>query len=357
MNPAFLSGAAALLLGAALLACPAAAAQGFSEGLALCGGSLLPALFPFFVVCELLVGSPVCEVLGLPLRPLTRLCGIRQREAASVLVLGWVGGYAVCARMVAQLRAANRLTARDASLLLVLGCCSGPGFVIGAVGGQMLGSIRLGVLLYALQLAANLLAGACLLPVLPRAGSDGLPGAVQDVRPTGPAQAIGRAVDSSLLVCGCVLFFRILTCLADELPFLSRHPGWQPWLSGALEISAGCYDFAGLPHLPGLCFCLSVMGFSVFAQLSGLLRGTVSLVPLAFSRGLHLVFLQGMLRIALRFLPTEAAVFSSLAPRVVVMQREAPDTSLAVFFFLCAVLAKLYKVRQSSYNERVNPGK
>lgn len=152
--------ALALALSGLLLARPQAAAQGFAAGLKLCGGSLLPALFPLFVVCGLL--GPLAPVLGWPLRPLMRLCGIRSPRAPVVLVLGWCGGYAVCAQQIAALRKTGELPPRDAALLLLLGCCSGPGFVVGCIGGQLFGSVALGLLLYGLQLAANLAAAACL---------------------------------------------------------------------------------------------------------------------------------------------------------------------------------------------------
>ena len=50
--------AAAGVLGVLLLAAPEAAAEGFASGTALCLASVLPALFPFFVVCELLMAAP-----------------------------------------------------------------------------------------------------------------------------------------------------------------------------------------------------------------------------------------------------------------------------------------------------------
>ncbi len=77
-------------------------------------------------------------------------------------MLGWCGGYAVCAQQIAALRKTGELPPRDAALLLLLGCCSGPGFVVGCIGGQLFGSVALGLLLYGLQLAANLAAAACL---------------------------------------------------------------------------------------------------------------------------------------------------------------------------------------------------
>ena len=46
-----LAAAAALAFGVLVLAVPEAAARGFAGGTALCLQSVLPALFPLFVVC------------------------------------------------------------------------------------------------------------------------------------------------------------------------------------------------------------------------------------------------------------------------------------------------------------------
>ena len=151
--------AAAGVLGILLLAAPEAAAEGFASGTALCLASVLPALFPFFVVCELLTAAPPPARL---LRPLQRLLGLEAPEAAQAVALSWLGGYAVSAQLAGRLYGAQRISRRDARRLLLLGCCSGPGFVIGCVGGLLLGRLQLGVLLYAAQLAANLAATACL---------------------------------------------------------------------------------------------------------------------------------------------------------------------------------------------------
>ena len=136
-----LAAAAALAFGVLVLAVPEAATRGFAGGTALCLQSVLPALFPFFVVCELLTAAPPPAVL---LRPMQRVLGLASAETARALLLSWVGGYAVCARLAGQLYGAGRITRRDAALLQVLGCCSGPGFVIGCVGGALLGNVRLG---------------------------------------------------------------------------------------------------------------------------------------------------------------------------------------------------------------------
>lgn len=385
-----LAAAAALAFGVLVLAVPEAATRGFAGGTALCLQSVLPALFPFFVVCELLTAAPPPAAL---LRPMQRVLGLESAETARALLLSWVGGYAVCARLAGQLYGAGRITRRDAALLQVLGCCSGPGFVIGCVGGALLGNVRLGVVLYAAQIGANLGAGAvcqllshivganivrpsswrgCAFPERPLTSETArvrtmfaptdctreVSGRSKVLSPTrcggshlaegakGLPQAISSAVTSSLSVCGCVVFFRIVgAVLLAVLPMPSAA------ISAALEVSAGCADFAalgGAAALYGCCACLSVLGVSVWAQLRLFAGAAYRPRLLVFSRAVHLVLLQLLARVCAQLLPGSVTACSTLAARVLPVFRLPPDAAAAGFVFLCAAL---YKARQSLYNK------
>lgn len=334
------------ILSAALLAQPQLAARGFQEGMALCLHSVLPALFPFFVICELLAGI---SMPGRPVRFLARILGLESSRSAAVLLLAWVGGYAACAQLTGKLRRNGSISARDAALVMLLGCCSGPGFVIGCVGGLLLGNVRLGILLYTLQLAANLLCTAICLPLLPPKASPKSGPEADAAGFTSLTAALSAAVTSSLQVCGCVLFFRIVAVLASTV--LPRHPLAGPLTSAFCEISAGCADFSALggsAALYGCCLCLSLLGLSVWMQLALLLQGTVDLRPLLCSRLLHLLLFPPLVALCARFLPGSCAVYRTLADRVITIGRLPPDAVLMVFLFLCTAL---YKIRQNFYNE------
>ena len=385
-----LAAAAALAFGVLVLAVPEAAARGFAGGTALCLQSVLPALFPFFVVCELLTAAPPPAAL---LRPMQRVLGLESAETARALLLSWVGGYAVCARLAGKLYGAGRITRRDAALLQVLGCCSGPGFVIGCVGGALLGNVRLGVVLYAAQIGANLGAGAvcqllshivganivrpsswrgCAFPERPLTSETAsgrtmfaptdctreVSGRSKILSPTrcggshlaegakGLPQAISSAVTSSLSVCGCVVFFRIVGAV-----LLAVLPLPPTAVSAALEVSAGCADFAalgGAAALYGCCACLSVLGVSVWAQLRLFAGAAYRPRLLVFSRAVHLVLLQLLVRVCAQLLPGSVTACSTLAARVLPVFRLPPDAAAAGFVFLCAAL---YKARQSIYNK------
>lgn len=327
-----------------LLRDPQLAARGFQSGVSLCISTVLPALFPFFVLCELLLS---CPVQGRFLRRLAGCLGFRQENGLMAVLLSWFGGYAVCARLAGRLRQEDRLDPRDTALLMLLGCCSSPGFVIGCVGGLLLGNLRLGILLYGLQPAANLLSTALCLPLLPPA-QKALSAPVSEPPAYGISRAISAAVTTSLNVCGCVVFFRTMGAVLE--PLLPQTAWSRPLLSASLEISSGCADFAALDGsaaLYGCCLCMSLLGISVWAQLSLLTEGAVSLRLLAINRTIHLVVFLGLVRLLTRFLPGTLSVYSTLAQRVIPTRRLPLDAAVIVFLFVCAAL---YKVRQNFYN-------
>lgn len=317
---------------------PADAAAGFADGLRLCASSVLPALFPFFIVCELAAGASVIRRLAAPLRRPLHLFGVTSPAAPQILLLSLLGGYAVCAASVRRLR--NELTSREAALLMVLGCCAGPGFLVGCVGGLLLGSVRLGVLLYAVQLAANLLCAAFSVPFLPE--EERTPALrTAAASPVSLPQAICRGVDSSLSVCGCVVFFR----MAGSVLHLGAAG------SALLEVSAGCAAFAamgGAAALFGCCLSVSLLGSSVWAQLAMLLDGSVSLKPLLISRLAHCAVYPALVWLCMRVMPGLSPVFSSLQGRIIPVTRLAPDAALITASFLCAAL---YNGTKKFYNK------
>lgn len=341
---------AAAVYGVFLLCAPQAAAKGFAEGLALCTESLLPALFPFFVISSLILHAPGNEFLAKPLAPLTRQCGIHCRQAPMILLLSWVGGYAVCARLIGDALNQKVLSRRQAQLLLVLGCCSSPGFVIGSVGGLMLGNVRLGVLLYFLQLAANLLSASVLWGML-HSASNGVGICEENETPEQPLslpKAISEAVDSCLSVCGCVLFFRVGAAVISA-PF-SEDPALFAVVCGALEITSGCATFAalgGAAALYGICCCLSGLGASVYAQIRYLGGKSLPMRAFFLSRLCNALFLCAGVRLCTLVLPGTMPVFTSLTQRVIVTSRLPWDSVVVLFAFLFRVL---YKLHGKNYN-------
>lgn len=119
--------------------------DGIRSALTICAVSIVPSLFLFLVLSDLIV-SVLLSDGGKIASP---------KYAAFLLgaLCGFPTGAVVCERLCQR----GVLEPRDAERLLPLCNSVSPAFAIGAIGVSMLGDMRLGVLLYGSQLLASLL--------------------------------------------------------------------------------------------------------------------------------------------------------------------------------------------------------
>lgn len=247
--------AAALAMGVLILDA-GTAVSGARTGIQLCLQTVIPSLFPFFVVSILLTGSIAGRAIP-ALHPLGRLCGIPQGTEA-LLLTGLLGGYPVGAQAVTAAYRVGQLTKRDAQRML--GFCSnaGPAFLFGMLlpmfDNKEAVWILWGIHILSALLTAMLLPGKSSGSVCLRSGSGvSLP------------QALERAVKVMAGVCGWVVIFRILIAVIQRW-FLWLFPRTgQIAIVGLLELSNGCLELMSIPS-QGLRFLLC----GVFIGLGGL---------------------------------------------------------------------------------------
>ena len=257
-----------------------------SQALALCAGTVIPSLFPFLVVTTLLVSlgfgqllSPLLEGLMVPLFRVPG-CG------ASALVLGLIGGYPIGAKTAADLYRTNQLSRNEAERLLTFCNNSNPVFLISVLGSGVFGSVRTGVWLWLIHLAAALLTGLCF-----RGGRTPDRRQIVSTRasfhavslPAAFVEAVRSSLTGILNVCAFVLFFYVLA-----------SPLWEvcPPLVGILEL------FSVVPLLENSSanFVLAAGlagwgGVSVLCQTAAVLEGSgLSIRPAALGKVLHGLF-------------------------------------------------------------------
>lgn len=250
-----------------LLARSAEAAQAVRDGLTLCAGSVIPALFPFLAVSGLLTAldAGASPALG----PLARLLGCSQAGAQAFL-LGLTGSYPVGARTVAQLYRRGGISRREAGRLLLFSNNCGPAFILGVAGLGCFGSLRAGVLLWGVHILAALVIALA----LPRRAAEPpeRPGSVPPRPPLVPAliAAVRDAAGTMVYICGFVVFFLVLLRVLGRVTGLSH-----PVLSGAVELTQG---ILALPHTRrGFVWAAGLLGWgglSVHGQSAAVLSGT-----------------------------------------------------------------------------------
>ena len=264
------------------------------EGLALCAGSVIPALFPFLAASSLLLKLGFGDALAGPLAPLMGLYRL-PGEAAGALVLGLAGGYPVGARTAAELCAQGSLTRDEAERLLTFCNNSNPVFLISVLGAGVFGSVRAGLWLWLIHVCAALLTGLVLARKPGRQGGGrALPRKAPAAAGSFPELLVGAvqgALGAILGICAFVELFYVL-----GLPLRRLPAPWGAGLAGAVEL------FSASAALPGgrLGFVLAA-GLAGFGGLSVLCQTAAVLAPQGLSPApcLRGKLLQGVLSAAL----------------------------------------------------------
>ncbi len=264
-----LSVTAVLTLIGAVLVLSDEAAEAARRGLILCGQTLIPALFPFLVLSNLLMR------LGFPLwlgarigGPIGKLFGIRPACVAAVVV-GLFSGFPAGAASAFQLREQGVCDDRDMARTVSLSSLASPGFLISGIGGGMLGSRRLGLHLCVIQWMAVLTTGALEACLFGRRSNG------EVFRSAGPKRsllthlsgALREGADAMIGICGAVLFFSVLSGFLSLFSFPNLI---RCLLTCFLEITSGASLSAELLP-PTIAFVVIAMatgwnGLSVHAQ-------------------------------------------------------------------------------------------
>ena len=333
----------ALLFGTAfyLFAAPQAAYTGILKGFSLCYYNVIPALFPFFILTELVLNSFAAPLFGIALIPYTRLLRIHSKAAATTLLLGFLGGFAVGAKAVSRLYTQGQINRREAELLLCVTINSGPAFIVNTVGYWLFKSSFIGFLLLISLLAASLCTGVFMRLFLNTAASPAVP--AQSETPFASmvfVNAINSAVHSIFTVCGFVICF----CFAvSPVGAVGLSPFIQYFASAFLEVTTACNAAHVLPF--GWYFAaaaLSVCGYSVFLQIRAMLHTDLHILPLLLSRLFHLPCTILIFALLLRIFPSVVPVGAISTDTLILTHRLPPDAFLVAFLFCTVFLCELF---------------
>ena len=251
------------------------AAEGARQGLSVCAAALVPSLFPFFTLSNLLSALGLADLLsgkaGRVAERLFRISGC----GAQAFLLGITGGYPLGAHTVAELRRKELVSRDEADRLLAFCNNSGPAFILGAAGG-VFRSPKAGLFLY----LTHVLAAACTGLAFRGKGADAAPVRRRTDPPRRFAEAFPAAVrgalTSTLAVCGYVVLFSALLGCIPALAALPPIP--KALLTGFAELGSGVAALRGLPVSPSslaaAAFLLGWGGLSVHAQTLAAVAGT-----------------------------------------------------------------------------------
>lgn len=259
------------------------AANCMREGLILSARAIVPSLFPFMVLSELLVASGVGEWIALPFeRPFRKLLGL-SRAGSCAVVLGLLCGFPIGARCAILSYQKGAIDRTECERILACSSIPSSAFLISTVGMTLWEKAKFGVLLYFCAAFSALLSGILLYGMQKHRKSNEWNNTKSS--PTKVhfeagmfSTAIKNATLNTLLICAYVVFFCTLTgTLEIVLGRFSASQTTHAILSAVLELSGGVSAIASLNNrqlavlLTGAAVGWS--GISVHCQMRSLCDG------------------------------------------------------------------------------------
>lgn len=227
-----------------------------SDGVALCIQAVIPSLFPFFFLSMFL--SSGLNGLHTPLlRPIETFCRI-PAGTASIFLTGFLGGYPVGAKCIADSVSNGQLSTKDGQRMLGFCNNAGPAFLFG-MGSTLFENPIIPWVVWVTQLFSALLT-AYLLPGKPENTCTSAPKATMTL-----PKALQQSIVVMTNVCGWVMLFRIMIVFFERwFSFLLPNDVFL-FLSGILELSNGCLSLPQITSIP-----LRILLFSLFIHVGGL---------------------------------------------------------------------------------------
>lgn len=162
--------AAVCALFAMLLIFPEEASKAAEKSISVCLHTLIPSLFPFFVLSSLSVSLGLSEHIGKVFSRFMRPLFKCSKKTASPFLLGLLSGFPIGAVTSVNLYKNGEISRGDCGKALSFSNNPSAGFIVSVVGSGIFGSARLGWILYIAVTAASIVSGMIVCRAFPDDG-------------------------------------------------------------------------------------------------------------------------------------------------------------------------------------------
>lgn len=315
------------------------------QGLELWAYTVVPSLFPFFVITNLLSQTKVVNIIGKILdklmRPFFNVPGI----GGFAFVMGLISGYPIGAKVVSDFRHQSLVTKDEGERLLAFTNNSGPLFIISSVGIGMFGDTKTGILLLCTHILACITVGIILGKFSKKSDNEfrtnmnnrlnkkneikdnNLDSKNVTLKNLGEVLSISinNSICTILLIGGFVVIFSVIISILNKthtLDLLSNllKPVLQmfnmdidfakPLLSGILELTNGVKQVSAInikaisQNIILCAFLLGFGGFSVLLQVFSIVSKTdLSMKKYVIGKFMQGIFASIYTFLALNFIP------------------------------------------------------
>lgn len=254
----FLSAILSFLFVIILISYPQEVAEAVKVALILCSKTVIPSLFPFFVLSKFITGIRLTAVFDRIFNKLMKPLFSVSGSLSSALILGICGGYPIGASTCADIYNAGNCTKKEAERALLFCNNCGPAFIIGAIGSGVFKSTKTGVFLLIIHILSAVAIGIFARFFSPiNAAERHLYTAQQKPLPkisTAFTRAVSSSLSSILAISAYIVIFSVIVRIAGISYILPMISGVlsklflfdceviEAFLSGILEMTTGAFS-------------------------------------------------------------------------------------------------------------------
>lgn len=239
---------------------PKICTEGAAKGLLLAGRVIIPSLFPFTACVLFIMYSDILYIFNFA-APFTKKVFRISPELFSLMLLSFIGGYPVGAKLLNEAVRSGRLSKKNAGIMLNYCVNAGPAFVVLAVGGRILGSKEAGYVLLCSHIAASLILSIFFGFFIKKEDAARKNNTDNSGTADNFVSAVSDAASAVFSVCAYVVFFstvnEYITYLSQKIPILK-------YLTALLEVTNAV---TGMRNIVIIAFLLGFAGVSIWCQI------------------------------------------------------------------------------------------
>ena len=333
-------------------------AEGVRRGIELSVNKLIPSLFPFMVIAELIVNTNACAILSrIFARPFTRLFNI-SREGVLPFLLGMLFGFPIGIRSAISLYENGKIDKSELIRLSLFTSIPSPAFFISAVGEGFFGSALFGLTAYLIALFGSIVVGIFCRSLFKSESGVYFTFRKQNSGATekGFVTAVSTSALSLITVSAFVVFFSMISEVLKYFFELASFDGiFSVFVFGALEMTGGAalastFGEAGAPIAAAI---LGFSGVSVLCQfLSVCKEHKLPIMPYVLSK-IFLAVIEFLLSLAiLRAFADIIKISEPCAPSFVLYRENRLSLSLFALF-ICACFVAVSEGKRTFFKKTI----
>jgi len=284
---------------------PSSIMESVSFAISIWKDSLIPSLFPFFIVTDLLIQYGFIELIGELLKNIMNNFFHLPGEASFVLIGSLISGFPSSSKYIKELLESNKIDENEANYLLKFNHFSNPLFVIGTIGIMLLNNKKVGLLILCIHILSNFVIAIIYRPKYNKYKKEKISiiTAITKMYKKRNSNnysfseiltnSIFKTIHTLLLLLGIITIFIILSTILKE--FFVLPPLSGAMLNGILEMTGGIKAISNI-NIPLnikasiITFFISFGGLSIHMQVMSILSGfNIKYTSYFASRILHAI--------------------------------------------------------------------